>query len=111
MDPLQEKKTELEQRIVDVVLQEIEKETINLNQAKEVTSFWLAKSGDLTTEEELLRFVEEFTLKWPIFSKINLVEQGKVQASEDLKKVEDVTSLVKNGKIEEALGLAKATNN
>jgi len=111
MDALQAKKAELEKRLVGVILQEVGKETINLNQAKEMTSFWLAKVGSLTSEEELLNLVKEMAVKWPIFDGVVLVEQGNIQKDEEVKVADDVTSLIKNGKIEEALGLAKATNN
>jgi short-subunit dehydrogenase involved in D-alanine esterification of teichoic acids len=111
MDTLQDKRTELEKRIVEVALANIEKETLTLDQATEITDFWLAKVADLESEEELLNFVKELATKWPIFDGIVLVEQGNVQKQEEVKVADNVVSLVKGGQIEEALDLAKSSTN
>jgi hypothetical protein len=111
MDPVYDKQIELEKRITETILTNIENKTLTLEQATEITDFWLAKMEDLENEEQLQNFVKEMAAKWPIFERILLVEQGDVQKQEEVKVADNVVSLVKEGNLEEAIDLAKTTNN
>jgi len=111
MDALQDKRYELEKRIIEVLLNSIENETLTLDQASEVTDFWLTKMEDLTSEEELSNFAKELSAKWPMFDRIALAEQSDTQKQEDVGVADNVVSLVKDGKLEEAIDLAKSQTN
>jgi hypothetical protein len=111
VDTLQTKRKELEERIVQIILDEIEKNTLTIDQAKEITGFWLSRISTLTTEESLTNFVDELAAKWPIFNTLVMIEQNKIRRGEEEKVAENVVSLVRDGKIEEAVSLAKSANN
>ena len=111
MDALRDKRIELEKQIVEIVLNEIDNKTLTVDQAREIMTFWLSKVKTITSEEEMLSFVIEFVAKWPIFNTIAIIEQGNIRREQEERITDDVVSLVKNGKIEEALALAKTANN
>lgn len=111
MDTTQTKRKELEERMVQIILAEIEKNTLTIDQAKEITTFWLSKSSTLSTEEELMSFVNDSADKWPIFSQMALAQQTEPLKEKEVKIADDVVSLVRDGRIEEAVSLAKAANN
>jgi hypothetical protein len=111
VDSLRDKRNELEKQIVEIAFNEIDKKALTVDQAREIMIFWLSKTKTATNEEELLNFVTEFVSKWPIFSPVAIIEQGKIRREYEGKVTDDVMSLVNSGKIEEALALAKSANN
>jgi hypothetical protein len=111
VDALKDKKNQIEQAITQTILNQIEKETLTVDESSEIVSFCLEKIKALNTEEEMTSFLLEISAKWPIFSGIATLEQGKAKEEQKDEAVDNVVSLVKSGNLEEALDMAKSANN
>lgn len=111
MDSLKDKKNQIEQEITQVILNQIEKETLTVDESSEIVGFCLEKIQAVNTEEEMASFLADISVKWPIFSGIVSLEQGKAKEEQKDEAVDNVVSLVKTGNIEEALNMAKSANN
>lgn len=111
MDELKDKKNQIEQAITDIILGQIEKETLTVEESSEIVGFCLEKIHALNSEEELLSFLSETSVKWPIFSGLASLEQGKTKEEQKDEAIDNVVSLVKSGNIDEAVNMAKSANN
>ena len=111
MDAVQDKKNQIEERITQVILGEIEKETLTIDQSSEIVNYCLEKIKPVNTQEELLAFLSEISAKWPMFSQLVILEQGKAKEENKEEAVENIVDLVKSGNIDEAVNMAKSANN
>lgn len=54
-----------------------------------------------------MQFLRDLSSKWSIFTKLLVLESGEVKEKTEDKVAEDVLKMAKEGKIDEAIGLAK----
>ncbi|MCL5433148.1 MAG: hypothetical protein M1524_03510 [Patescibacteria group bacterium] len=106
-----EQKNEIEKRIVETAIDGIERNVLAEDQLALISSFVLEKIDNIKNTDELIFFLKELTSKWEIFSQIQsfIERQGNIQ--QEAKVAEDVSRLANDGKIDEAISLAKATTN
>ncbi|MDO8461161.1 MAG: hypothetical protein Q7S38_01820 [bacterium] len=107
MEVTQEHKNDLEKKIVESVILALENNTISKEEMPIIAEFVLGKIDVIKTHEELVLFVNELALKWPIFSNIDQIEKGEVQEKKESETAESVLNLAKSGQIEDAVNLAK----
>lgn len=106
-----EYKEEVEKNIVEVVIAELKGNNLEQSELPLIADFVLEKIDKIEKQDELLNFLQELSSRWPIFSKIEALEKGKVKDSEEDQVTRNVLNLAKTGKIEEAIDLAKTMTN
>ena len=111
MNELKAKIARFEGQITEIIINAIDKEELTTDQAREITAFWLPRVKSITAEDALATLVEDLSARWPMFNSVVIIEQGEIRSEDEKKITEEVISLVKDGKIEEAVQLAKAANN
>lgn len=111
MDEFINKKNKIEEQISDILLKEIENDKLTAEDALIITDYCIPKTKAINTEEELLVFLSEISVKWPMFSNLVVFEQGAVKEETKNETVANITDLVNAGNIDEALNLAKSANN
>jgi len=102
-----EHKKDVERKIVEMVIDGLEKDTISAQEAQNAASFILEKIYLLKTTEELASFLQELSSKWPIFTNLHTIEQGQAKEKQEDAVVQKVEELTESGNIDEALNLAK----
>lgn len=111
MDILQQK-TEIERAIVEELLQQVDAKTITLEESMPIVNYCLEKIKPLTTKEEITAFLTALSAEWPMFNKLLIIENAKEKEANKDEVVDEIVSLAKDGKLDEALSVAKtATNN
>lgn len=111
MDILQQK-TEIERAIVEELLQQVDAKTITLEESMPIVNYCLEKIKPLTTKEEITAFLTSLSAQWPMFNKLVIIENAKEKEANKDEVVDEIVSLAKDGKLDEALSVAKtATNN
>lgn len=107
MDVSEEKLTNIQSAIVEKIAQALEEEKVAEDELPEIATFVLEKTNNITTEEQLLLFLDDLAQKWPFFEPIEELEKGREREKGEEQVVEDVLKLAKSGQINEAVDLAK----
>src|SRR5579859_49074 len=107
MEVTEEHKKEIEKRIVERVIAELKADRFNVQDLPPIGRFVLDKIDTVTEHATLLIYPEAFTQRWPCFKSIEMLEIGEVERTKEHDTAEKVLLLSKEGKIEEALALAK----
>ncbi|OGH12390.1 MAG: hypothetical protein A2857_01495 [Candidatus Levybacteria bacterium RIFCSPHIGHO2_01_FULL_36_15] len=103
-----EHKKDIERSIMECIINALNKDLISSKDLPEISSYVLPKAETITTQEEMITFLKELSVKWNIFSQVLSSENGEVRGQMESQTVDKVTDLVKSGKIDEALDLAKS---
>lgn len=104
----QERRDEVLKEIADLIIVGLKDGSILENDLFPIADFTLQKIDTLATEEQMVIFLSELAQKWPVFSKIHTYEKGKVLEQTENIAAQNVMDLAKEGKIDEAVDLAKS---
>ncbi len=107
MDFTQEHKTEIENKIVETIADEVEKGNLKEENLKDIADFVLGRIDQIKNQDELIAFLFELSTKWTVFKTIETMERANLKGKVEKEVAEGVLMLAKNGKIDEALNLAK----
>ncbi len=77
------------------------------SQLSEIAGFVLRGTESLTTEEQLLSFLQQLSEKWPVFADLYTVESGQKIEEHHQAVVENALQLTKDGQIDQALQMVK----
>lgn len=111
MDLTEEHKREVEKKLVETIIDSLKKNLISVADKDAVSAFILAKMPSVKTHEELITFLRELSSKWAIFSPLLVTESGEVKDKNEEKAVDKVETLTQEGKIDEAINMAKTAVN
>jgi hypothetical protein len=101
-------KKEIERQILHKIIAELEANTMETSELPKIGEFVLSTINTVTNHEELLPYLAELSAKWACFKPIENIELGEVQRVKEHEVAHQVLLLSKNGKIDEALSLAKS---
>ncbi|MBU4016288.1 hypothetical protein KJ980_01655 [Patescibacteria group bacterium] len=104
----QERKDEVLKAIAELIIAGLKDGSIVEDDLFPIANFVLEKIDTLATEEQMVVFLSELAQKWPVFSKIYSHEKGKVLEHTENLAAQNVMDLAKEGKIDEAVDLAKS---
>ncbi len=107
MEFTKSKKQELEKAIVDVCIGALENQRMSDEQMGEVSSFVLSQIDLIKTQDEILVFLENLSERWGIFKNLLDIEKGEGEVAKEKNAISSVEKYIKQGKIEEALKVAK----
>jgi hypothetical protein len=111
VDNLELQINQAEKDIVDCVVVNLENGNLTEEALPEIGRFVLDRIYLLKTHEELAGFLGELSSKWPIFSSIATIEKGELNQAVEKEATTEALNLLKQGKIEDALSLAKNQTN
>lgn len=111
MELTEEHKNEVGKQIVLTLANAAEDKKIFMPEIKAVSAFVLERLDSCITHEQLIDFLTQLFLKWPIFSHILTVEKGKGLEEKEKEKVKQLEELIKRRKLDEALEIAKGIVN
>lgn len=107
MDLTQAHKKEVERKLVETIIDSLGKNLISVNDKNTMSGFILERMPIVKTHEELITFLRELSSKWAIFSPLLVIESGEVKDKNEEKAVDKVETLTQEGKIDEAINMAK----
>ncbi len=101
-------KEQLEEEILKAIASGLEQEKITVLQSSEIAKHVLTGIDSISTDQEVVDFLAELNSKWSIFNNLLVTEKGEIESEEDKQVVGEAMELVKEGRIEEALAMAKS---
>lgn len=107
MEFSEEHKNKIEKMVVEEMISSLEKNELKEEELSAIAEFILGKIDNIKTQEELIVFLGELSSKWLIFKNIEELEKGEVKEQQEKIVAKDVLQLAKDGKIEDAIDLAK----
>lgn len=106
-----EEKEKIHGLILDAIEDALEEKKIEEQEVQKIASFVTENIKSVNTHELLVKFLLDLSSRWPVFQNIYQVEQGKVREEETQAIVDKAVELTKEGKIEEAIDIAKSASN
>lgn len=100
-------RNEILERIVDRTIIELEQKNIEVSDLPKIGDFVLSNISEVKDHSQLLVHLEELVQQWPGFVSILNMEKAEIEQSKEDGVAEKVLRLSKEGKIEEALALAR----
>ena len=100
-------KEELERRIVETIIQALEKGEVKQSDLSEVATVVLEKVDQLENQDQVAEFMTELSVRWPIFKPILQIELGKIKSELEKRVAHEVLRLANSGDVEAAIRLAK----
>lgn len=107
MEDFKNLKEVIEKDIVEQVIVGLENGALKEEDLPQIGQFVLEKIDAIKNQPELINFLTELSGKWGIFENIKKIEEGRAQEQVEDEAAEGVLTLLKHGKIENALNLAK----
>ena len=108
MNPIDEAyKNKIGSRLTKTLADSLSAGKITEDEASEISSYVLNNIDKSQDNSQLLAFVEELAVKWPIFSSILTLENAEVSEKKEDIAVEQAESLIKENKLDEALNVVE----
>ncbi|MDP3998368.1 MAG: hypothetical protein Q8P89_02035 [bacterium] len=107
MELSEEHKKEIKMKLMETIITSLEQGRLSNDELPGVASFILERMDTLKDQDELRFFLSELAAKWPIFTDILVGEIGVAREKEEEKAEGYVSELMKSGKLDEAVNLAK----
>lgn len=107
MELSQEHKLKVEQRIMETIMNALDKDEITTDDYNAMSEFILGKIEGIKTHHDLVIFLREISEKWKIFTFVLTLENGEVKKIEENKAVEKVEQLTQVGDVNQALEEAR----
>lgn len=108
MDISDERRKEIEKKLVETIIQALENDILTADEMPTISSYILDNMPKVKTQDELLQFLRDLSAKWAFFSNLLVIESGEVQLAAEQVTTQNVVDLAKSGKLDEALSLAKS---
>ncbi|MCL4354889.1 hypothetical protein M1349_05510 [Patescibacteria group bacterium] len=106
-----DRKKEIENKILDLILEGLKKDLFSPQDAAKISSFVLVKISLVLDQATLVNFLYDLSENWPEFTSLYEIEDGKIERKLEQNVVTEALALVKEGKIDEALTLTKTVEN
>lgn len=111
MELTKEQKYQIEAQIVETVLNALDKDLLMTDQLQEIADYALEGMKKVSNEQDLLNFLSSLSSKWKIFEGLAVLQKGKIVKKEEKEVADGILMLIKEGKIDDALNLAKSATN
>lgn len=109
---LEELKTKALNDIVDVLIANVENQTLQEAEITPIADFVLKRIEEVKNSMEIEALLVDLSQNWPIFQSISRLHEGEEKERADKEVADGVLALAQSGKIDEAIDLAKtATQN
>lgn len=108
MDTLQSHKREIEKQIVDRALAEYADGKITREQLKQIADYTVDAMGKIQTHAHIASFLSTLSSHWTFFQGLAMVEEGEQRGLTETEVHSGVLTLAQNGKIDDAIKLAKS---
>lgn len=108
MDLTPQQRKAIERRIVERIIFCLENGGLKDTDVPAVSDFALAEIKKVVKHQDLINFLAKLSSKWPIFDQLVAIEKGKLDENVEDEVFEGVLLLSKNGKLDEAIKLAKS---
>ncbi|MBI3486441.1 hypothetical protein HY025_05905 [Candidatus Daviesbacteria bacterium] len=102
---------EVEKMIVDAIILGLEKQQIQEKDLSRVADYVLANIDNIQNQEQMIKFVDEISLRWPIFENIREIERSMIKKTEEAEIAKQALNLIKSGKFHEAANLTTQVTN
>lgn len=107
MDQIQQHKEQIEKQIVDTGIDRYGDGTISKEELGLIADFAVVGMNMIKTQGDLSNFLTSLVSRWPIFQNIATIEEAHVKEAADSQVYSGALALAKDGKIENAIRLAK----
>lgn len=108
MDINTDHRNDIIKRLTRDLLDAMEKNQVTEADLPQIADFILEKVDKAQNHELLIKLIDELSQKWSFFEKVEQLERGEVKEHTEDKAEKDVLMLVKSGRTEEAINLAKS---
>lgn len=93
--------------VLDTLISLLERKSITDDEAKEIAKVTVEFLNNAQSEINIPQLYKILSEKWPVFKNLQINSWGKIDKKEESEVIMGVIQLIRNGKIDDALKLAK----
>lgn len=97
----------IQREIITMTVKAYEQNEVSEAEMSEIAKLVLAATEHMTLHSELTTMLQALAAKWPMFSNLLTIERGKELEEHKEEAINNVLSLTKEGKIQDAISAAK----
>jgi hypothetical protein len=101
-------KKQVEIQVVDTIVAGLEQGKLTEADLKEISKYILPRVSKIKTHDQIIGFLAELSLKWPIFAPIALQEEGKLKTHVEKHIAANMVNLIRQDQLAQAIALAKS---
>lgn len=105
---IQQYREQILEKTYDIMSKAVENGKIEEDAVSEMANFILERVDHLTTYDQVIGFFHLLSLKWPIFAPISLETEGKLKQQVETHVRDNMLSLIKEGKVSEAVQIGQS---
>lgn len=99
----------LQQKVVQIMAHQLEEGKTTQGELSQIAEYVLTQSSKIESEDELITFLSRLAERWEMFHDLYLIESGRIKEALAKEQIHKALNLTKEGKIDEALQVAKGT--
>jgi hypothetical protein len=111
MDKQQTYQEKLEEAIVNMLIDALEKKEIDEDTMSTVSAYVLDHVSSVTDNKSAIIFLEDLVSQWKMFEQLLTIEKAQLQEQVEDEVADGVLLLLQHGKLESAIKLAKSVTN
>lgn len=96
---MEKNKSEVERHIVETIISGLNQGLLKEYQLQEIATFVLERIDIVETQDQLIGFLHQLSLKWPIFEHLAIHEEASLKKDDDSKAAQNLLTLIKNDQI------------
>lgn len=105
------RKNQLGTELVKTLANALKEGKIDERETAKASSFLLSELDNIQSHEQIITFLTQLTVKWPIFENVLVMEKSYVADKVEDQKVAQMEKLIKENKLNDALQIGKAQTN
>lgn len=101
-------KKQIEGSILDFIAKGLEGGQLKAEEPQKIAQFVLDRIDPVQNQQQLIQFLETLAKNWIIFDPLLEIEKGKVERVEEIQSAQNIAHLIKSGKSQQAVHVAKS---
>lgn len=101
-------KKQVEKMIIETIVTALENNKLTELQLSPIADYILERIDVIQNHTQLVAFVAELALKWPVFRNIEDIEKGEEKRLSEDRAASSMLQMIKNGKSKQAISYAKS---
>lgn len=101
-------KRQIEVQVVDTIVQSLEEGKLSEDDLRSISDYILPRVKKIQNHDQIIGFLAELSVRWPVFSPIASQEEGKLKRHIETHVAKNVLQLIHKDQLEQAINLARS---
>ncbi len=101
-------KRQIEQQLVEIIASSLTNGSLTEEDLPTIANFAIPNVKQIKNHDQIIGFLSELSIKWPVFGSIALQEEGKLKRHIEAHVAQNVLNLIHHNQVKQAVALANS---